>query len=95
MTRGNSDPYDLELYMLPSAYERVATPSIQNQNSLSEELWVPIAISKQLKVLIEQDLNQYFEGRYDVSVDREDYLASQKGDPLFLLRLVVGGASPC
>ena len=91
VVRGHSDPSDLEAYLLPSSYARFASQSDQNENPPVEELWVPPTIAKPLKTLVTQDLTQYFDGRYDVSVDREDYLAFQRGDPLFLIKLVVGG----
>ncbi|HEY1532118.1 MAG TPA: ABC transporter permease [Galbitalea sp.] len=91
VVRGNSDPDYWQMYMLPSAYERVADPANQNQNSPQEELWVPPRIANALTPLVQQDLNQYFDGKYEVDVNRNDYLAHQRGDPLFLVKLVVGG----
>jgi putative ABC transport system permease protein len=87
---GQNNPGNWGAYMLPSAYERIAG-SPQGQNSPVEELWVPPKIAKQLTPLVRTDLTQYFEGKYEVDVNREDYLAFQQGDPLLLVKLVVGG----
>jgi putative ABC transport system permease protein len=91
VVRGQSDPFDLEVYLLPSAYERIAGTSVQNQNPPVEELWVPPKLAKPLVGLLTTDLTQYFDGRYDVGVNRQDYLAYQRGDPLLIVKLVVGG----
>jgi len=91
VVRGRADPFDREIYLLPSAYDRIAVQPQQNGNSAVEELWVPPKIAKPLAALVTQDLNQYFDGRYDVNVGRQDYLAYQQGDPLLLVKLVVGG----
>jgi putative ABC transport system permease protein len=90
VVRGQSDGY-LQMFMIPSAYERVASASQDNENPPVEELWVPPRIAKPLTSLVRSDLTQYFDGKYDVEVDRQDYLAHQQGDPLFLVKLVVGG----
>jgi putative ABC transport system permease protein len=90
VVRGQSDGY-LQMFMIPSAYERVASASQQNENPPVEELWVPPRIAKPLTSLVRSDLTQYFDGKYEVDVNRQDYLAHQQGDPLFLVKLVVGG----
>jgi putative ABC transport system permease protein len=89
--RGQYNPDSWAVYMLPSAYERIAGTSQQNQNSPVEELWVPPKIAKPLTSLVRSDLNQYFDGKWEFDVNREDYLAFQHGDPLLLIKLVVGG----
>jgi putative ABC transport system permease protein len=89
--RGQYNPDSWAVYMLPSAYERIAGSSQQNQNSPVEELWVPPKIAKPLTSLVRADLNQYFDGKWEFDVNREDYLAFQHGDPLLLIKLVVGG----
>jgi putative ABC transport system permease protein len=91
VTAGAVEPGDLEMFMLPSAYERIAGPGQQNGNSPSEEFWVPPAVAKQLTPVVQKDLDQYFDGKYQVSVDRTDYLSYQRGDPLLAIKLVVGG----
>jgi putative ABC transport system permease protein len=91
VVRGRADPFDLEIYLLPSAYDRIGSQSQEDGNSAVEELWVPPKIAKPLATLVTQDLTQYFDGRYDVNVSRQDYLAYQQGDPLLLIKLVVGG----
>jgi putative ABC transport system permease protein len=90
VVRGQSDGY-LQMFMIPSAYERVASTSQQNENPPVEELWVPPRIAKPLTSLVRSDLTQYFDGKYEIDVNRQDYLAHQQGDPLFLVKLVVGG----
>jgi putative ABC transport system permease protein len=90
VVRGAAEGY-LQMYMIPSAYERVASPSQQNENPPVEELWVPPRIAKPLTSLVRSDLTQYFDGKYEIDVNRQDYLAHQEGDPLFLVKLVVGG----
>ncbi|MEJ1231240.1 MAG: ABC transporter permease [Galbitalea sp.] len=91
VTRGQVEPGDWGIYMLPSAFERVAGPSAVTENSPAEELWVPPEVAKPLATQVESDLTEDFAGRWEVSVDRQDYLSYQHGDPLFLLKLVVGG----
>ncbi|MDQ1546067.1 MAG: hypothetical protein QOH69_971 [Actinomycetota bacterium] len=91
VVRGAAEPGYLAVYMTPGAYERVADPSLQNDSPPVEELWVPPKIAKALTPLVKQDLNQYLDGRYEVDVNRQDYLSQQQGDPLLLVKLVVGG----
>ena len=91
VVRGANQPGYWQVYMMPSAYERVADLSQQNASPPVEELWVPPKIAKSLTTLVKQDLNQYLDGKYQVDVNRQDYLAFQQGDPLFLVKLVVGG----
>jgi putative ABC transport system permease protein len=89
--KGQGEEGYFHVYMLPSAFERVASPSAENQSPPVEELWVPTKIAAPLRTLVEQDLTQYLEGRYEVDVYRADYLSQQHGDPLLLVKLVVGG----
>ena len=91
VVRGAAEPGYLAVYMTPGAYERVADPSLQNDSPPVEELWVPPKIAKALTPLVKQDLNQYLDGKYEVDVNRQDYLSQQQGDPLLLVKLVVGG----
>jgi putative ABC transport system permease protein len=79
------------MFMLPSAFERVASPAAENQSPPVEELWVPTKIATPLDSLVKQDLTQYLEGKYEVDVYPQDYLSQQHGDPLLLVKLVVGG----
>jgi putative ABC transport system permease protein len=91
VVRGNFEQGYLQMYMSPGAYARVADESAQNENPPVEELWVPPKIAKALVPLVKQDLNQYLDGKYEVDVNRQDYLALKQGDPLFFVKLVVGG----
>jgi putative ABC transport system permease protein len=91
VVRGAAEDGYLQMYMLPSAYERFASQPVQNENPPVEELWVPPRIANSLKPLVEQEMNQYLDGKYQVDVERQDYLAHRQGDPLFLVKLVVGG----
>ena len=91
VTSGQNEPGNWGAYMLPSAFERIEGTANPDQNSPVEELWVPPAIAKPLTSLVRTDLNQYFDGKYEIDVNREDYLAYQKGDPLLPVKLVVGG----
>jgi putative ABC transport system permease protein len=77
--------------MLPSAFERISVVGQQNGQSPSEELWVPLRIATPLKAVVKKDLDQYFDGKYDINVNRTDYRSFQQGDPLLAIKLVVGG----
>lgn len=91
VVRSAFQPGYLQVYMMPASYARVADASFQNANPPVEELWVPPKISKSLVPLVRADLNQFLDGKYQIDVQRQDYRAFQQGDPLFLLKLVVGG----
>jgi putative ABC transport system permease protein len=91
VVRGANEPGYTQMFMLPSAYERVASQTQPNGNPPVEELWVPPRIAKPLESLVKSDLTKYFDGRYEIDVNRQDYLSHQQGDPLFLVKLVVGG----
>jgi putative ABC transport system permease protein len=91
VVRGANQQGYSQMFMMPSAFDRVSDPSQQGGNPPVEELWVPPKIADSLTALVKQDLNQYLDGKYQVDVNHQDYLAHQQGDPLFLVKLVVGG----
>jgi putative ABC transport system permease protein len=88
----NQDDYP-SMYILPSAFERVADDSARSQTQPLEELWVPPHLAKQLGPLVKRDIKGHLDGAYDVSVSRQDYRAYGGPDPLLAVKLVVGGVA--
>jgi putative ABC transport system permease protein len=80
--------------ILESAWQRMAPPVSANMGpSASYELWVPPAIAADLVPLIQRDLEGSFEEGVTASVNRQDYLAYDNGDPLLPFKLVIGGVA--
>lgn len=89
-----STPYEGEqLYLLNSAYERLVSPSVANQNAPEYELWVPPDLADQLTPLIQRDLAGALGEGFEVQVDRRDYAAWGGEDPLLPVKLLVTGVA--
>jgi len=82
------------MMILDSAWRRIAPPVAANMGpSASYELWVPPVIAAELVPLIQRDLEGSFEEGVTASVNRQDYLAYDNGDPLLPFKLVIGGVA--
>jgi putative ABC transport system permease protein len=90
-----SAPYDEwpSMMMLYSAWERTGTVMPGMEQPSQFELWVPPEIVDELMPLIERDLRGAVGEGFDVSVNRQDYLAWEGGDPLLPYKIVVGGVA--
>jgi putative ABC transport system permease protein len=81
------------MFMLASAYERIVPTSTLTQNPPTYEAWVPPDVAEQLTPLLERDLAGALGDGWQVSVNRQDYLAYQTDDPLLFLKLLVTGVA--
>jgi putative ABC transport system permease protein len=82
------------MMILDSAWQRIAPPVVANMGPpATYELWVPPAIAEELVPLIQRDLEGSFEEGVTASVNRQDYLAYNSGDPLLPVKLVIGGVA--
>ncbi|MCU1423740.1 MAG: Cell division protein FtsX [Microbacteriaceae bacterium] len=81
------------MMMLYSAWQRTGTVDPAMYGPPQYELWVPPEIGDELKPLVERDLRGAVGEGYDVSVNRQDYLAWGLGDQLLPFKLVIGGVA--
>ena len=90
-----SNPFDssLTMFILNSAYAKLATPEMAAQSWPQYEFWVPTELADDLTMLIQRDVASAFGEDWQVDVTRNDYLAWQGGDPLGPIRLVLAGIS--
>jgi len=78
--------------MLYDQYLRVAgTPSVDQGYVPTWEAWVPPKNAGALSERFTADLSAEFGSGWNVQVQRNDYQATQFGDPLLPLKLAVGG----
>ena len=83
-----------EVRMLPSAWERIATPEELEMNTPSYEMWVPPALAEELTELLKRDVAGALGEGALVDVYRQDYEAQLGGeDPYQSLKLVIGGVA--
>jgi putative ABC transport system permease protein len=83
-----------ELTMLYDDWTPLQTPEQLVNNGSNYELWVPPEIASDLLPLIEADIaGSLGDKDFEVSVNRNDYLAYLSGDPLLGLKLAVGGVA--
>jgi putative ABC transport system permease protein len=89
--------YDFDtpsMTILFPAWQRIAPPvDASTGPSAMYELWVPPEISGELVPLIERDIAGAFDEGVAASVNRQDYLAYESGDPLLPFKLVIGGVA--
>jgi putative ABC transport system permease protein len=78
--------------MLYDQFLRVAAPPAVDQGFVPNwEAWVPPQNARALSERFTSDLSAEFGSGWNVQVQRNDYQASQSGDPLLPLKLGVGG----
>lgn len=85
---------DLSLYMLNSAYLRIAPQSELEFSMPQFEMWVPPDLADQLIELVRRDLSGALGPDAQVEVNRQDYAVWGGGlDPLEPIRMLVLGAA--
>ena len=89
-----SEYEDLSLYMLNSAYLRIAPPSELAYAMPQFEMWVPTDLADQLIELVRRDMAGALGSDAQVDVSRQDYEVWGGGlDPLEPIRMLVLGAA--
>lgn len=85
---------DLSLFMLNTAYERVAPQSELEYAMPQFEMWVPTDLAEQLIELVRRDIQGALGPDAQVDVNRQDYEVWGGGlDPLEPIRMLVLGAA--
>lgn len=85
-------PDDPTAIILNSGVDRLTAGRPADFGPPSLEAWVPPELAKPLAEAITAEFDQAL-GQGMVSVNRNDYLASQDGDPMLYFKLVVGGVA--
>jgi putative ABC transport system permease protein len=76
----------IELY---SAYQRTTPPTVQAQQSVSYEFWVPPSLAEELTARIQRDMSGALGSGVEVQVSRNDYLSYGGDDPFATIKLVL------
>ena len=79
--------------VLYSAWMRLQPDRTDAYQAPNYELWVPPAIAEDLMPLVQRDIQGELGDGFTAQVSRNDYLATEQGDPLLPLKLVVGGVA--
>lgn len=89
-----SEYEDLSMFLLNSAYLRIAPPSELEYAMPQFEMWVPTDLAEQLIELVRRDLAGALGPDVQVDVNRQDYEVWGGGiDPLEPIRMLVLGAA--
>lgn len=89
-----SEYEDLSMYLLNSAYLRIAPPSELEYAMPQFEMWVPTDLADQLIELVRRDMAGALGPDVQVDVNRQDYEVWGGGlDPLEPIRMLVLGAA--
>ncbi len=89
----SSDPQSpLQMYMLPPAWQSVATDRQRAATASTWELWVPPSLARGLMDRAQNEVSAAFGKGWSTSAYRTDYLASGQ-DPLLPLRLGLLGVA--
>lgn len=84
----------MNMYILNSAFQEIASPQTLSQSFPQYEMWVPAELAAELTELIRRDITAAFGEGWQVDVNRQDYLAWEGGgDPLGPIRMVLAGIS--
>ncbi|HEX7835083.1 MAG TPA: ABC transporter permease [Pseudolysinimonas sp.] len=81
------------MFLLTSAWDRIATDELRQQTYPSYEAWVPVDLSEQLTALIQRDVSGALGTDWQTDVQRNDYLAYSDEDPLMFIKLLVTGVA--
>lgn len=81
------------MFLLTSAWDRIASEELRQQTYPSYEAWVPIDLADQLISLIQRDVSGALGTEWQTDVTRNDYLAYSDEDPLLFLKLLVTGVA--
>lgn len=81
------------MFLLTSAWDRIATHELKLQTYPNYEAWVPLDLVDQLTGLIQRDISGALGADWRTDVMRNDYLAFSDQDPLLFLKLLVTGVA--
>jgi len=81
------------MFLLTSAWDRIATEELRQQTYPSFEAWVPPELSDQLMGLIQRDVAGALGTDWQTDVYRNDYLSYAGEDPLLFIKLLVTGVA--
>jgi putative ABC transport system permease protein len=81
------------MFLLTSAWDRIATSELKLQTYPNYEAWVPLDLVDQLTGLIQRDISGALGADWRTDVMRNDYLAFSDQDPLLFLKLLVTGVA--
>jgi putative ABC transport system permease protein len=81
------------MFMLTSAWDRIASPELIAQTFPSYEAWVPPELAEQLTGLIQRDVAGAMGEDFQTDVYRNDYLSYSDEDPLLFIKLLVTGVA--
>ncbi|MHA7987155.1 ABC transporter permease [Rathayibacter sp. CAU 1779] len=89
------DEHSGQLWMLYGAYQKLASADAQQQlaTQTSYLAWVPPTRARELMSRLEGDLSHDSGDGARVSVNRQDYQASNGPDPLLFLKIIGGAAA--
>lgn len=80
------------LFILDSAFTRIASPALLAQSYPQYEFWVPVESADEITALLKRDIAAAFGDGWQIDVNRQDYLAwDGGGDPIGPIRLVLAG----
>jgi putative ABC transport system permease protein len=81
------------MYLLTSAWDRIAPAELKAQSYPNYEAWVPLELADELTTLIQRDISGALGTDWQTDVMRNDYLAYSDEDPLLFLKLLVTGVA--
>ncbi len=81
------------MFLLTSAWDRIATEELRQQTYPSYEAWVPVELADQLMALIQRDISGALGTDWQTDVSRNDYLVFSDEDPLLFIKLLVTGVA--
>lgn len=90
-----SGPYEdyPSMFLLTSAWDRIASEELRQQTYPSFEAWVPPELAEQLTALIQRDVAGAMGTDWQTDVYRNDYLSFGGEDPLLFVKLLVTGVA--
>jgi putative ABC transport system permease protein len=90
-----SGPYDdyPSMFLLTSAWDRIASEELRQQTYPSFEAWVPPELAEELTALIQRDVSGAMGTDWQTDVYRNDYLSFGGEDPLLFVKLLVTGVA--
>ncbi len=81
------------MFLLTSAWDRIASEELRAQTFPAFEAWVPPELADQLMVLIQRDVAGALGTDWVTDVYRNDYLSFPGEDPLMFVKLLVTGVA--
>jgi putative ABC transport system permease protein len=90
-----SPPYEdyPSMFVLTTAWDRIASPQSKAQLYPTYEAWVPVELADELTGRIQRDISGALGEDWQTDVTRNDYLAYSDEDPLLFIKLLVTGVA--